>query len=606
MIGRAAVLIALGPVNLARVGLYRLLLKSGRHPVQRLAPPMVSGPFFSASTRAVPTGARARDDWRDRSLSFGWHSRPLEGPPDWLASCFNPHLRIPAESPWWKIPDFASSVGDIKTVWEASRFDWLIAMSQRAALGDTTELERLNAWLQNWLEVNPPYLGPNWKCGQEASIRVMHLALAALCLGQVDTPSPGLIQLLRLHLDRIVPTIGYAIGQQNNHGTSEAAALFIGGSWLELAGEADGARFTRIGRRWLENRARCLIETDGSFSQYSVTYHRVMLDTYSLAEAWRRKLALPTFSGRAYRRLTAAVRWLHDLTNAETGDAPNMGANDGARIAALTDTDYRDFRPSVQLAAALLANATAWPAAGSWDQPLVWLGLERPASPLPSRVSRSHDRGGLHILRTDRTLAAFRYSRFRFRPSQADALHLDFWLNEINLLRDGGSYSYNVSDRDTAYFTGAPAHNLVEVDARDQMPRIGRFLFGAWLRARGVRTVQQEGGHVTAEAGYRDAWGARVHRHVSLASGSLTCIDTVKGHGRRAILRWRLQPGNWTLENGVLTNGDIVLEVTSSISPVRIDVIEGEESLYYLQKTSLPVLEVEVSAPCTLTTRLKF
>ena len=606
MIRRAAALLALGPLNLARVGLYRLLVKSGRHPVQRLAPETVTGPFFAPLSRPAPAGALARDDWRDRAHYFGWYTRPLEGPPDWLASCFTPDVRIPANGPWWTIPDFDPAVGDIKTIWEASRFDWLIAMSQRAAHGETAELERLNAWLQNWLEVNPPYLGPNWKCGQEASIRVMHLALAALCLGQAETPSPGLMHLVRLHLRRISPTMGYAIGQQNNHGTSEAAALFIGGSWLEQAGDADGARFRRIGRHWLENRARTLIETDGTFSQYSVTYHRVLLDTYSLAEVWRRRLGLPAFSDRLYTRLTAAVCWLHDLTDADTGDAPNLGANDGARIAALTDTDYRDFRPSVQLAAALLANARAWPDDGPWNQPLIWLGLEPPVSPLPPRVSRSHDRGGLHVLRTDRALAVLRYPRFRFRPGQADALHIDFWLNGTNLLRDGGSFSYNVSDGDSAYFSGAPAHNVVEVDGRDQMPRISRFLFGAWLRARGVRKVQQDGGCVTAEAGYRDAWGARVHRHVSLASGSLTCVDTVTGPARRAILRWRLQPGAWTFENGILTNGDVVLQVTSSVSPIRMEVVGGEESLHYLRKTSLPVLEVETAAPCALTTRLTF
>ena len=41
--------------------------------------------------------------------------------------------------------------------------------------------------------------------------------------------------------------MAYALGQQNNHGTSEAAALFIGGSWLEQLGDPRGARWSRIG-----------------------------------------------------------------------------------------------------------------------------------------------------------------------------------------------------------------------------------------------------------------------------------------------------------------------------------------------------------------------
>jgi hypothetical protein len=99
--------------------------------------------------------------------------------------------------------------------------------------------------------------------------------------------------------------VSYAIGQQNNHGTSEAAALFIGGSFL-AGRDPRAASWARKGWRWLEERAATLIERDGSFSQYSVTYHRVMLDTYALAEAWRRHRDLPAFSDRLQARLSSA------------------------------------------------------------------------------------------------------------------------------------------------------------------------------------------------------------------------------------------------------------------------------------------------------------
>lgn len=479
-------------------------------------------------------------------------------------------------------------------------------MAQRAAKGEEPELARLNAWLESWLAANPPYRGANWKCGQEASIRVMHLALAALILDQAETPLPGLLALVRLHLARIAPTIGYAIGQQNNHGTSEAAALYLGGSWLERHGDGRGAGWRATGLRWLEERARTLIERDGTFSQYSVVYHRVMLDTYSLAEVWRRRMALPAFPAALAERLAAATGWLRQLTDPASGDAANLGANDGARLIALTDTDFRDFRPSVQLAAALFEGARAYAPGGSWCQPLAWLGIEVPPQELPAPESRTFDDGGLHVLRQGRAVACLRYPRFRFRPGQADALHLDLWVDGVNLLRDAGTYSYNASAADTAYFNGTVAHNTVEFDGRDQMPRLGRFLFGGWLKARDVSPVSRRNGRTSAAAAYRDRWGASHHRAVSLSDEGLVCRDRIGGDAQTAVLRWRLPPDDWVLRGDTVTNGTTSLTVRADVPIRRMAIVEGRESRYYLDTSPVAVVEVETDAAATIETTIAF
>ena len=282
----------LGAASIARVAAYRLGLKSGRHPVQRLAAPVAQPPFFRAIDAPSPKADPNRA-WDDSMWWFGWHSAPLpDAPPDWFANLLSDTAQPDATLDWWHIPDFGT--GDIKGLWELSRMDWVVAWATTAACGDAAALERLNQWLADWANRNPPYKGPNWKCGQEASIRVMHLVLAAWILGQDRSPKAGLVDLLRAHLQRIAPTMSYAIGQQNNHGTSEAAALFIGGTFL-VGHDPRADTWARKGRRWLEERAAALIEPDGSFSQYSVTYHRVMLDTYALAEAWRRHPAYQRF-----------------------------------------------------------------------------------------------------------------------------------------------------------------------------------------------------------------------------------------------------------------------------------------------------------------------
>lgn len=600
-------IIKLGPDNIARVGCYKLGIRSGFHPCQRISAAVPEAPFFTMQSHGVnDLGLEAREDWKDGYLQyFGKTIVSPSGigkPPGWLAPEGRSNGAAAEMAHWWTIPDFDPSIGDIKRVWELSRFDWIIPMAQRVSLGDAAELERINDWLASWVSTNPPYRGRNWKCGQEASIRLMNLVMASLLLGGRDSATESLRALIRLHLQRIAPSIAYAIGQSNNHGTSEAAALYIGGSWL---GGKQGARWYKMGKRLLENRSSKLIECDGTFSQYSVNYHRLMLDTYSFCETWRRYADIPPMSNPHYEKMVAATNWLEQMVMPIGGDTPNIGANDGAQILNLTRCGYRDFRASVQWASVLFKELRAYPP-GPWDQQMKWLQIALPKKMVTQLASTSMDKGGFHVLRSGSSVAYMRYPRYRFRPSQADALHCDLWAGACNLLRDAGSYSYNVSEEDTRYFNGTRAHNTIEFDNRDQMPRYGRFLFGEWLVSSDVVGVTENGGEVSAQAGYRDYRGAIHFRKLSLTSKCLVVEDIVEGFESKAVLRWRLLPGDWSVDGQSIRSKSCSVVITANMPIRSLELTTGFESIYYLEKHSVPVLEVEVDKPGLLTTTVKF
>ncbi|KXS55374.1 MAG: heparinase II/III [Marinobacter sp. T13-3] len=523
--------------------------------------------------------------------------------PDWHQSVLSGERCRDSQQPWYAIPDFTDEIGDIKGIWELSRFDWLLGFAREVAEGDPDSLNKLQTWLESWVQENPPYLGPNWKCGQEASIRVMHLAMAAIVLEQVDQPEKALLELVAVHLKRIAPTIQYAIAQDNNHGTSEAAALFIGGSWLAKHGNSQGEVWQKKGRKWLENRARRLIENDGSFSQYSVNYHRVMLDTFSMVEVWRRALQLPEFSHRWDTRAAAATEWLRALLQPE-GDVPNLGANDGARLLPLAARDYRDFRPSTQLASVLFCGRKAVAELGEWDAPLRLLGIQLPKALAPQPENAQFDNGGYVVMRKNHCFALFRYPRFRFRPGQADALHLDVWLDGRNILRDGGSFSYNTEEPWQSYFPGVEGHNTVQFDGRDQMPRLSRFLFGEWLKTQSFEPLTESAEGLSTLAGYRDYEGAFHTRKVILGDNRLSIEDDIGGFAKNAILRWRLEPGEWELNGCTASSTDVTVAVSSKSRVIRSEIVDGYESRYYGQKTKLPVFEIEVAEAGRLTTEI--
>ncbi len=283
LLGIAKLLPRLGFLNIFRVAKHRVLLKLRIHPACRLQAKIVAGDFFQevSNVRALKTSQA----WRGTLKYFDWFEVPVPvgGKPNWFSKPFSGGADWPSDGSWWKPNASIKNTGDIKEVWDLSRFNWVLAMAQRVAIGESPELHRLNEWLRDWSEKNPPYTGPNWGCGQEASIRVMHLATAAVILGQDNSPSPAVLSFIRAHLARIASTLSYALSQDNNHGVLEASGLFVGGEWLyAVSGDTHARKWADQGRKWLEERARKLISPDGGFSMYSVAYHREFLDALTI------------------------------------------------------------------------------------------------------------------------------------------------------------------------------------------------------------------------------------------------------------------------------------------------------------------------------------
>jgi len=84
-------------------------------------------------------------------------------PPDWFLDPFS-KKRLSFAGHWSKLNEFRG--GDIKVVWEASRFEWAPLLAQAWRIeGEERYLDTLNAWLLDWVKCNPVNSGVNWKCG---------------------------------------------------------------------------------------------------------------------------------------------------------------------------------------------------------------------------------------------------------------------------------------------------------------------------------------------------------------------------------------------------------------------------------------------------------
>ena len=210
--------------------------------------------------------------------------------------------------------------------------------------------------------------------------------------------------------------------------------------------------------------------------------------------------------------------------------------------------------------------------------------------------------GGYAVLRNGPGFALLRLPVYRFRPGHADALHLDIWHEGINWCRDAGSYSYNTEPELLNYFPGTRAHNTVAFDDRDQMPRLGRFLFGAWLRPDELEWRPDEG---FVRSGYTDYRGARHVREVKRHEHGWQVIDTISGFTKKAVIRWHLAKADWKLEGTVLSCDKVELAV-SSPERFALRLVEMPESLHYLQKQLVPVLEIRCHTAGMVITTITF
>jgi len=527
-------------------------------------------------------------------------------PPAWYTNPFTGEI-VPPQKHWSRLSD--SAYGDIKHIWELGRFGFAFTLARAYARTlDERYAEAFWTLIEDWRRNNPPHVGPHWMCGQEVAFRVIAwcFALQVFLAARATTARrvAALAEMVAVSAERIAANLAYALSQNNNHGISEAVGLWTVS--LLFPEFRESRRWLELGRRHLEKQGLRLIHADGTFAQHSVSYHRLMLHDY----IWAYVVGHVTgynFNAELLARLRRATEFLAAVTDAETGHAPLLGANDGSLVLPLNNCDYLDFRPSVQAASALWQEKRRFPP-GPWDEDLLWLGAPAHSAYNTKQTnSPSHpltfDDGGIIVMRCGPARAYIRCTkRYRFRPSHADQLHVDFWYNGLNVLRDGGSFSYN-SHLWHSYFTGTEAHNTVQFDSYDQMPRVSRFLFAEWLSVVSVVPLTTTEDGALWRGCYTDWRRCRHERQVECQHNGREWFiwDNVAGYRDNALLRWRLAPeGHWVLDENLCkwTATAITLEIRildGEAAAIRL--ANGWESRYYGEKTPLPVLQVDLRPP---------
>jgi len=568
----------LGVRPLANLGLYRLGLISGHY--RRVSSKLAVQPEIS---QIEPTWLLIPPDREELSNIIGDQKKAVLDRADKILQGIYTLFGGPDQkinlSPIPPLPDWTDyetgkagrEIDDIKLIWEGARFCWAVNLAQACQLtGDDRYSEKFWQLLETFLENNPPYNGPNWVSAQESAIRIITVCFAMSVFssapGFSETRKKRVLEFLIQNANRIPLTLPYSKAQNNNHLLLEGAGLYTAG--MILNGFPESNRWRTQGWQIFHSALQDQIAPNGEYCQHSINYHRFMLQTSLWVWAIAKKSG-ESFPEKSVSLLELATNWFLELIDPISGNAPNLGSNDGAWLFPLGSRNFSDQRPTAQ-AASLAFSGHPSLTQGNYDELGTWFGISCSGF-LPEKPDSGVHDGNIRV-GDSTSWASLRAARYSNRPFQSDQLHLDLWFRGLNILLDAGTFQYNAPPPWDNTLAGTVVHNTIMVDGLDQMTRGGRFLWLDWAQA---HILEKDKNHcIAAHEGYKriGVIHTREVKRISelewLVKDSLTPVGKTPAH--EFILHWLLPDSTYRWGNNLLDinipGGSLTIEIKTNSS----------------------------------------
>lgn len=532
------------------------------------------------SNGRILTFSHSYKDYFNSHRLINWHFQPDTG------------RNSPRTLNWYEIPDF-SKLGDIKLIWEPSRFSFVVHyINAYKSTGDEKYARSLINLIISWIDSNPFPYGANYKCGQEISFRLFAwiIALDHFSKFLTEDEKGKIFKNVYVSLLRINSNIDYAVKSvRNNHSISEASGLFVGG--VIFPSFAESHEWRKKGIKLLIQETAYQISDDGSYIQNSMNYHRLVMDVLSFVLLISKKTGfkLPVILIERHQKL---YEFLTSFIQTD-GRVPNYGSNDGAYLFPLSE--YQDFRPSINFAGAVNSGKLLYE---EHTEITDFFGIEfRHDNELPKLASQFPASGYFQMM--DKNFYCFiRCHTYKTRPAHSDCLHLDIWVNGKNLICDTGSYSYNTDNETKKHFSGIFGHNTVVVDNMDYMLPVLNFGKTNWPRA--VAILFDEHRFVGEHYGYKKINGITHRREIELNSGFLTVRDKLSGIKKPTLLvqQWHSEfkfekkdDNNFTLENIKISSNCIGDVEMSKVSRYYNSFEEASKLMFSITSASDLIME---------------
>jgi len=424
--------------------------------------------------------------------------------------------------------------GDIRIAWEPSRLQQLVSLALLAQQ-DTDHAEQAIDLLENilasWVEANPPLTGIHYVSAMECALRLIAAChavdLVRMRLRTQERTWTNLLQLVASHAPLITKRLSL-YSSAGNHTIAEGCGLVYAGTLFpEFSGASE---WKAVGIRILEQESARQVLPDGGGIEQALGYQLFIIDLLGLVEALLEYHgeSVPATIANSVAKGRAFLNSFGDSPN----NLPSIGDKDGGHALS------RHLRISWDGVADRSVAKITFPDSG--------YTILRGRSSSPFRLVLDHGTLGMPPC---------------FAHGHADALSVNLYCGEKEILIDPGTYTYTGDAAWRTYFRGTRAHNTVIVDRLDQAVQETAFL---WSQPFGTQLIYRKAtpdGAVTVIAshnGYEERLGVIHWRAVAYEpAGRWLIWDYLSGSGSHHLeLNWHLAVEPTTTKDGHTLQSD--------------------------------------------------
>src|SRR5690606_32684661 len=129
--------------------------------------------------------------------------------------------------------------------------------------------------IESWIDANPTNQGPNWRCSQEISLRILNWCYALFYYENATALTEDrwkkMQHVIYASVHHVYHHINFSrIAVRNNHAITET--LFLTVSHLLFPFIPETKKWAEQGLKWFEQEIGYQVYSDGTFLQFSMNY----------------------------------------------------------------------------------------------------------------------------------------------------------------------------------------------------------------------------------------------------------------------------------------------------------------------------------------------